>query len=322
MRQRAHWQQQLVEAYHNGHSLLRDLSIPLESVEIDPDSHFPIRVPRFFASLMKPGDPNDPLLRQVLPLQAETHEYPDFVSDPVGDLTADAGNGFIHKYASRILLISHPACAVHCRYCFRRHFPYAEKAQLPAIEAIKAYLDIKPNVDEIILSGGDPLSLPDGQLISFLSKLETLSQIHTIRIHSRFPVVIPDRLTDELIVSLNKLKKKVVLVLHINHPNEISPLLTGKLSRLRITLLNQSVLLRGINDSVSVLAALSRGLFDARILPYYLHQLDRVQGAAHFEVPIETGKQIMHELKTQIPGYLTPRYVLEQSGKPNKTWIA
>jgi EF-P beta-lysylation protein EpmB len=286
---------------------------------------FGLRVPHSYLALMRKGDANDPLLRQVLPIGEELQETPGFSDDPVGDLQAAQGTGILSKYAGRSLLLASAACAVHCRYCFRRAFPYrphlaGRKGWQHSLESLRHH----PDVTEIILSGGDPLTLDDGRLSALIADLDRISHLRRLRIHTRLPVVIPRRITTGLIDSLAGSRLQPVMVLHFNHPRELTEDVTERLKELRITctLLNQSVLLRGINDDVTTLTQLSERLFDASVLPYYLHLLDRVRGAAHFEVGETEACSLMSALRTELPGYLVPRLVQEWPGEPAKTLIA
>jgi EF-P beta-lysylation protein EpmB len=283
---------------------------------------FPLRVPRGYVSRMRPGDPADALLLQVLPLGAEERPVAGFGQDAVGDLASLRGDGLLRKYHGRALLISTGACAVHCRYCFRRHFPYDEQnasrhAWRDALEAIHGDLSL----EEVILSGGDPLSLSDRRLSELASMLDAVPHLRRLRIHTRTPIVLPERVDDALLGWLAQGRLRRVMVLHANHPREIDPAVQAALTRLKktgVTLLNQSVLLRGINDNPETLAQLSERLFEGGVMPYYLHQLDRVQGAAHFEVPVHDAAVIMRKLSARLPGYLVPRLVKETSGAPSK----
>lgn len=295
---------------------------------------FPLLVPRSFLARMRSGDPGDPLLRQVLPLGAEEEPAAGFVADAVGDLAARKVPGLIHKYRGRALLVAAGACAVHCRYCFRRHYPYGDDPRRlddwePALAAIAADLSIT----EVILSGGDPLMLTDARLVALVSRLDAIPHLRRLRIHTRLPIVLPDRVTPELIELLSSTRLATSVVVHANHPNELvgdcaealstlGHAVTGSAMRTnRVMLLNQAVLLRGVNDDTDVLAELSERVFDLGVLPYYLHQLDRVAGAAHFEVPEAAGRELVEELRRRLPGYLVPKYVREVSGEAGKTPI-
>jgi L-lysine 2,3-aminomutase len=283
---------------------------------------FPLRVPRGFAARMRRGDPDDPLLRQVLPLDDEMQPVPGFTPDAVGDGLSRAGQGVIHKYEGRALLVATGSCAVHCRYCFRRHFPYAEESAAAngwqaAVEAIRA----DASITEVILSGGDPLSLATPKLAALTALLAAVPHIRRLRIHTRLPIVLPERIDAECTAWLGTLPWPVAIVVHANHANEFDATVDAAVARLRragATVLNQAVLLRGVNDSVAALAALSERCFDAGVLPYYLHQLDRVTGAAHFEIDDERARVLHAALVARLPGYLVPKLVREVAGDPAK----
>lgn len=284
---------------------------------------FPLKVPRGFVARMRRGDPRDPLLRQVLPLGAELDEVPGFVTDPVGDLAARAGPGLLHKYAGRALLVTTGACAVHCRYCFRSHFPYeAENASRaafgPALDAIRA----DPTVGEVILSGGDPLTLGDRRLATLFERLREIPHVRRVRLHTRLPIVLPERIDAAFLAAWSAVPLQKVIVVHANHAREIDDTVRTAVAGLRstdTTVLNQAVLLRGVNDHVDDLVALSEVLFEAGVLPYYLHVLDRVAGAAHFDLPLERAQRLAAELAARLPGYLVPRLVREEPGAAAKT---
>jgi len=283
---------------------------------------FGLRVPLGFVARMTPGDPRDPLLRQVLPLGEELAPTPGFTSDPVGDGRAETVRGLLRKYDGRALLVASGACAINCRYCFRRDFPYGGHTatgdrRAAAVGAIAG----DPSVTEVILSGGDPLMLSDERLKALTDDLATLPQLTRFRIHTRLPVVLPERVDDGLSDWLASLPWPVVVVVHANHPREIDDTVASALRRLRdagATLLNQSVLLKGVNDDAGILARLSETLFAAGVLPYYLHMLDRVTGTAHFEVEERLARQIMAALANRLPGYLVPRLVREIPGGGSK----
>lgn len=320
-----HWQTALQNAVKDPAELLALLKLPAELLPAAKlaAKQFPLRVPRSFVARMRSGDPHDPLLAQVLPLGAELIATPGFSADPVGDALAKADAGIIHKYNQRALLISTGACAVHCRYCFRRHFPYAdEMAAKSSWQHSLQWLKQNPDINEVILSGGDPLSLTDAKLIPLMEGLAALPQVHTLRLHSRQPVVLPERVTETLIHTLKRSGKQVVLVIHANHPNELDQQVADALNLFYqegIHLLNQAVLLKGVNDDSDTLIGLSRRLFSMQVMPYYLHLLDTVQGAAHFEVGLEKAKRIHKVMCANLPGYLVPRLVKETAGEPNKT---
>jgi EF-P beta-lysylation protein EpmB len=275
---------------------------------------------------MVKGDVADPLLRQVLPLADEQTVYPGYSSDPVGDSAATLSPGLLHKYAGRALLITTGACAVHCRYCFRRHFPYSEAPKSPAdwqpaIDRIAA----DKSIDEVILSGGDPLTLVDAHLVELTGRIARISHVRRLRVHTRLPIVIPQRVTTELIDWLVGTRLTPIIVVHANHAQEIDEATAWALARLvdaGIPVLNQSVLLRGVNDNAEALIGLSRRLVDLRVMPYYLHQLDRVAGGAHFDVPIGRGLKLIESMRRALPGYAVPRYVQEVEGETHKRVLA
>ncbi|MGK0298083.1 MAG: EF-P beta-lysylation protein EpmB [Gammaproteobacteria bacterium] len=321
------WQQQIRNGIKNRDELLQSTG---HDVNCSPAPEkailsFPVRVPEAYLNRIERNNLNDPLLRQVLPLDEEDSVITGFTSDPVGEFNKHASPGLIRKYHGRALLITTSSCAIHCRYCFRRHYPYVENQAgkenwNDALDVLKADPDIK----EIILSGGDPLSLTDNKLESLINQLEQISHLKWLRIHTRMPVVVPTRVTDKLVRAISQNRFKQTLVLHINHPNEIDDEVIRRIRLFHdagVRLLNQSVLLRGINDDALVLAELSDRLYTNDVLPYYLHMLDPVAGAAHFEVNDDAAKNIMHELRSRLPGYLVPRLVREVEGQPYKTPI-
>ncbi|MGF1706661.1 EF-P beta-lysylation protein EpmB [Enterovibrio baiacu] len=283
---------------------------------------FSQRVPQSFIARMEKGNPNDPLLRQVLPVVEEFEETPGFTTDPLEEQDNDVP-GLLHKYKNRVLMIVKGGCAVNCRYCFRRHFPYQDnKGSKETWRETIAYLHAHPEVDEVILSGGDPLMAKDHELKWLVDSIETVPHVKKLRIHTRLPVVIPSRVTAALATLLENTRLKVVLVTHINHANEINDELRNAMATLRqanVILLNQGVLLRGVNDSVDALKNLSNALFEAGILPYYLHVLDRVKGAAHFLVSDDEARSLMAGLLQEVSGYLVPKLTREVGGKASKT---
>ncbi|HET7063886.1 MAG TPA: EF-P beta-lysylation protein EpmB [Rudaea sp.] len=319
------WQELWREAVTDPRELLAELDLQAFASTLLPqsDTGFPLRVPRGFVARMRRGDPHDPLLLQVLPQVRELLEVPGFTRDAVGDLPARTANGVLHKYEGRALLVATGSCAVHCRYCFRRHFPYASQTAAAAgwDEAV-ADVQADESIVEVILSGGDPLSLATAKLAELTRALAPIRHLRRLRIHTRLPVVLPERIDDEFSRWLGALPWPTTIVLHANHANELDASVAAACARLRDSgaiLLNQSVLLRGVNDNASVLADLSERLFDCGVLPYYLHQLDRVAGAAHFEVDDTRARDLVDELRDRLPGYLVPRLVREIAGARAKT---
>lgn len=286
---------------------------------------FPLRVTREYIAKMKKGDINDPLLKQILPVSKELALHPEYSLDPLQELQANPIPGLLHKYYGRILITLTGACAIHCRYCFRRHFPYAENTPgKKGWQKMLAYIESHPEIHEVILSGGDPLIMNDHTLNLFLEDLSAISHVETVRLHSRLPIVLPSRITSEFIVMLKKHRFKFVMVIHANHPNEIDIDVKSACDLLReasITLLNQSVILKDINDSGDILISLSHQLFSCGVLPYYLHLLDKVQGAQHFDVSKKLAKELHAKMKAKLPGYLVPKLVFEQASECSKTWI-
>lgn len=316
------WSQELAEAITDPRTLAAALGLPLEALGA-VETAFPLRVPRSFVARMRPGDPADPLLRQVLPVAAELIEHAGYGPDPLAEAAAQRAPALLQKYRGRALLIATQSCAVHCRYCFRREFPYTAQHSegtrwSEALTAIAA----DASLEEIILSGGDPLSLSNARLSALGGELARIPHLRRLRVHTRQPVVLPSRVDAGLIEWLRSSSLPIVIVLHINHPNEIDSALRAACARLRatgVTLLNQTVLLAGINDDAAVLAALSREMFQAGVLPYYLHALDKVRGAAHFLVPDERAQRLAGELAACLPGYLVPRLVREFPAAASKT---
>lgn len=283
------------------------------------DQGFPLKIPLEFANLIDKNDPNDPLLKQVI--SVKTQEISDFSASPLEDEKNAPMTGLIHKYPNRILLIASRVCAIHCQYCFRQNFNYSEHDAGSNWAAIETYIRQHTEINEVILSGGDPLSLSNEKLKSLIHQIESIAHIKTLRIHSRSVVVTPSRLTSELIQMLDKSTLNVVLVTHINHVNEFSDEFAKAIQKLtNVTLLNQSVLLKGVNDSVSVLSDLSQALFDLGILPYYLHLLDKVSGSEHFLVSDKNAVKLHKALSEKLSGYLVPRLVRDEN-LAAKTWI-
>ncbi|WP_024557237.1 EF-P beta-lysylation protein EpmB [Franconibacter pulveris 1160] len=322
---REDWLSQLADVVTDPDELLQLLNIDTNAeLQAGRDARrlFALRVPRAFIARMEKGNPNDPLLRQVLTSREEFIAAPGFSTDPLEEQHSVVP-GLLHKYRNRALLLVKGGCAVNCRYCFRRHFPYADnQGNKRNWQAALDYIAAHPELDEIIFSGGDPLMAKDRELDWLIAGLEAIPHIKRLRIHSRLPIVIPARITDELTARLERSSLQVLLVNHINHPREIDEEFRGAMARLRkagVTLLNQSVLLRGVNDSAPTLAELSNALFDAGVMPYYLHVLDKVQGAAHFMVSDEEARRIMRELLTLVSGYMVPKLAREIGGEPSKT---
>lgn len=323
------WQQELATAITDVHELLSLLGLEegdvVGGVSLAAAGEFRLRVPRYFVGLMRRGDPEDPLLAQVLPRAAEKRVVEGYVKDPVADLAAACAHGILQKYQGRALMITTGACAVHCRYCFRRHFPYAEQSVLPQWQAALQTLHKRPDITELILSGGDPLSLADRRLSRLVRAAEEIPHLCRLRIHTRLPVVLPARITQRLADLLSDIRLQTVMVIHANHPNEITPELGQALGELRsrgTSLLNQAVLLKSVNDDADTLAELSESLLGIGVLPYYLHLLDPVAGAAHFDVPVERAQRLLEQLRSRLPGYLVPRLVRELAGQPFKVPIA
>lgn len=318
------WKRLWREAVRDPRELLALLGLPEAALRVSAEAaaQFPLRVPRGFVARMRHGDAGDPLLRQVLPLDAEMQPVPGFSLDAVGDAAARAGHGVLHKYHGRALLVATGSCAVHCRYCFRRHFPYAEEtAAADGWRAALAAIREDASIEEVILSGGDPLSLVTPKLAELGAALRKLPHLRRLRIHTRLPIVLPERIDAEFAAWLGTLPWPVTVVVHANHGNEFDLAVDAAMARLRAagaTLLNQAVLLRGVNDSVPALADLSARSFAAGVLPYYLHQLDRVAGAAHFEVADAQARTLHAGLRARLSGYLVPKLVREVAGDASK----
>jgi EF-P beta-lysylation protein EpmB len=326
-RQPPAWQRALQEAVTDPAELLRLLDLGPQWLEPARTAarRFPLRVPRGFVARMRRGDPRDPLLLQVLPLGAELDEVPGYRADPVGDLAAKSGPGVLHKYTGRALLVTTGACAVHCRYCFRRHFPYDEENASrdgfgPALDAIRA----DASLAEVILSGGDPLTLGDRRLSLLFEGLQAIAHVRRVRLHTRLPVVLPERIDRGFLDAWSAVRLQKVTVIHANHAREIDASVRAAVAALRATgttVLNQAVLLRGVNDRSEDLVELSEVLFDAGVLPYYLHVLDPVAGAAHFDLPLEAAQRLLASVSAHLPGYLVPRLVREDPGAAAKTML-
>ncbi len=325
--QATEWQRELTRAFTDPAHLFDYLGLnPAHLADsMAAASQFGLLVPRGYAALMRKGDPADPLLRQVLPQGAELVNRSGFHRDPVGDLESQQAPGLLQKYHGRALLIATGACAVHCRYCFRRHYPYPQAtAGKHRWESTVRHIEHTETLREIILSGGDPLTLSDARLSELSGRLDRIEHLSRLRIHTRLPLVLPERVDERLLDWLAASRLRPVMVIHANHAREFSPAATRALQALRcagVTLLNQSVLLQGVNASANELAELSEALFAGGVMPYYLHALDRVQGAAHFEVHEHKAQALMRELNARLPGYLVPKLVRELPGEAAKTLV-
>jgi len=324
---REDWLTQLADVITDPDELLHILDLNADEELLagrDARRLFALRVPRAFVARMEKGNPHDPLLRQVLTAKEEFIAAPGFSTDPLEEQHSVVP-GLLHKYRNRALLLVKGGCAVNCRYCFRRHFPYSDnQGNKRNWQAAIAYISEHPELDEIIFSGGDPLMAKDHELDWLIGELEAIPHIKRLRIHSRLPIVIPARITETFVARLARSRLQVILVNHINHAQEIGDEFRVAMANLRqagVTLLNQSVLLRDVNDNAQTLADLSNALFDAGVMPYYLHVLDKVQGAAHFMVSDDEARKIMRELLTMVSGYMVPKLAREIGGEPSKTPI-
>lgn len=319
------WQKKLAQGFGSAVELLDYLQLPRTLADGLAEQQFKTRVPRGFAARMQVGNSLDPLLLQVLAVSEELQGVGGFSEDPLQEGGANPVPGLIHKYMNRVLLTITGACAINCRYCFRRHFPYeANNPGQSGWDEAFAYIQANPRITEVILSGGDPLLAKNSILEDLIEKLSLIEHVRTLRIHTRIPVVLPERVDDGLLSCLTKSRLNTVIVLHSNHPQELDHHVAEVCSRLRETgchLLNQSVYLAGINNNAQVLARLSERLFDCGVLPYYLHVLDKVQGAAHFDAPMDEVYAVFQELQCLLPGYLVPRLAIEEPGKLHKTLV-
>ena len=318
------WQRELAGAVRDPLVLMQALGLEGVGVSTDAARQFRLLVPHSYIARMKSGDWNDPLLRQVLPLDDELQAVEGFNHDPVGDQHALVAEGVLHKYHGRVLLVTTGACAVHCRYCFRRHFPYSDSNPVKdEWEGALAYIRVNSDVREVILSGGDPLTLSDERLALFFGQLAEIPHVTRVRFHSRLPVVLPSRIDAGFLQVIAAIPQQVVMVIHANHAQELAADDVQRalvaLHAAGVTLLNQAVLLRGVNDSVQTQVDLSESLFAQRVLPYYLHVLDRVAGAAHFEVPDLEAVHLLDAVRQRLPGFLVPKLVREIAGEPAKT---
>ncbi len=325
------WQQQMKLAIRSPERLARELDLPLDAIcprqaNGCGKGSFPLFVPLPYLARIERGNPQDPLLLQVLPTHQENEMAPGFSEDPIDESSFLAATGLLHKYLGRALMIVSGTCAIHCRYCFRRHFPYSESSGLATgwQEAVD-HLRADNSIREVILSGGDPLTVVDAQLEALIDRLESINHLRRLRVHTRLPVVIPQRITQQLVNRLTCSTLRTVFVIHCNHANEVDSEVAAAVNRLTgnsIPVLNQSVLLRGVNDSLAALTGLSERLIQIGVIPYYLHQLDPVAGAAHFQVPVERGLELVEQMRATLSGYLVPRYVQEIPGLQSKTKLA
>ena len=320
------WQKDLQQVITDPQKLLSLLEIDTNEYlqHFKAKQLFPVRVPLPFIKRMKKKDINDPLLKQVMPLKSEFVVTEGFTTDPLQEHDSVA-EGLLHKYKNRVLMIVKAGCAINCRYCFRRHFPYQENSpNKQRWQQALNYIADHNEISEVIFSGGDPLMANDDYLAWLVGKVEAISHVKRLRIHTRLPVVIPNRITDKLVSILADSRLKATMVFHINHSNEINEEFVNALEPLkiaRIPLFNQSVLLNGINDDADTLIKLSETMFDAGIIPYYLHLFDPVQGAAHFDVKEEKAIKIVNDMLKALPGFLMPKLVREIAGQTNKTPI-
>jgi len=317
------WQNQLARSIKDPEQLLKALELPLEYLPAMQLAHqsFPLRVTQSYLNRIEKNNINDPLLRQILPWAEENVRNIDFSLDPVGDKNAEIEPGLLHKYKNRVLLTLTAACGIHCRYCFRRHFDYSTSNASKHWQKSLSYIQDHRDISEVILSGGDPLSLSDLRLEAMIKDVADISHVNTLRIHTRQIIVLPERVDKNLLRWAKNSQIKIVFVVHINHPNEIDldvQQALNQLANIGITLLNQSVLLRGINDSVEILSKLSQKLFSSNVMPYYIHMLDKVQGAAHFEVKETFASQLIDGLRKELPGYLVPKLVKELPNEASK----
>lgn len=321
------WQECLSDLITDPDELLKIVNLTPEEVNLSKDilREFPLRLPRAFANRIQVGNPKDPLLLQVLPQGQELEEFPGFVTDPLAERQFNPKPGLLHKYTGRVLLMPTSSCAIHCRYCFRRHFPYAEnRPDKKQWQESLLYIRSDSSITEVILSGGDPLAISDKHLEWLLEHLSAIPHIQRVRIHTRLPVVIPQRVTQQLCDLFLRYQLRFVMVLHTNHAQELDDEVKSACAKLKdagVDLFNQSVLLKNINDNAESLISLSERLFSCGITPYYLHILDKVKGAGHFEVDIKMAKSLMIKIRALLPGYLVPTLVQEEASYDNKTPI-
>lgn len=321
------WQQLLSHTIDDPKELLDLLDLPLSFLNGAKQGNdlFSLKVPKPFLQRIEKGNPNDPLLRQVLPLDAESSDIPGYVTDPLAEMAANHSDGLIHKYHGRVLLILSGACAVNCRYCFRRHFPYQDnRLGSEQWQQVLEYLNADSSITEVIFSGGDPLATSDKRLCRMIADLEEIPHLKRLRVHTRLPIVIPQRVTSELTTLFAKSRFDIAMVLHANHANELDQQVEQASADLRavgVTVLNQAVLLKGVNDSLTALTELSEKLFHFGILPYYLFTLDPVKGAAHFDIPDDKAVELHKKMQATLPGYLVPKLAREIPGERSKTLL-
>jgi EF-P beta-lysylation protein EpmB len=328
LKEKTAWQQALSNLITDPKELLAllDLDPALLEAAYAAARQFPLKVPRNYLARIEKNNLHDPLLKQILPLGIELNQEAGYSQDPLQEVKANPRPGLLHKYSSRVLITLSSACAVHCRYCFRRHFPYQDNNPgTSGWQHLLDYIKQDESINEVILSGGDPLTVSDKLLKSFSDQLSLIPHLKRLRLHTRLPIVLPERISDEFLAWISQVSLQTVMVVHVNHANEISDEVKQAMLKLRqagITLLNQAVLLRGVNDDVVVLTNLSEALFAAGVLPYYLHTLDKVEGAAHFDLALEQAQTLHAELMKKLPGYLLPKLVCEQAGQASKTWLS
>lgn len=319
------WQKKLASGFSNAEDLLHFLELPQQHSHPLAEKQFATRIPLGFVQRMQKGNPNDPLLLQVLAVPEELDDVAGYTVDPLHEQQVNPLSGLLHKYHGRVLLTLTGTCAVNCRYCFRRHFPYQENNPgRKGWEAVCDYIAKDTTINEVILSGGDPFLAADSVLLQLIKKLNEIPHLTTLRIHTRVPVVLPERIDNDLLSVLGSSRLNTVVVLHSNHPQELDETVHEaciKLKSIGCYLLNQSVFLKGVNDDAEILALLSHKLFRIGVLPYYLHALDKVKGAAHFDMPLIEIQNIYKLLQSLLPGYLVPRLACEESGQLNKTLI-
>ncbi len=319
------WQQQLQELITDVAELAELLDIAPSAICPKADAAFGLRLPRAMLGKIEKGNVNDPILRQFLPAAREMVPTPGFGLDPLAESESNPVPGLVHKYRGRVLIMAAGHCAVNCRYCFRRHFSYEDnRLSGPNLQRVLQYIADDPSINEVILSGGDPLAVSNRQLTNWIEQLEAIEHLSRLRIHSRLPVVIPERIDSPLLALLASSRLQTVMVIHSNHPNELDTHLAQHMARLRevgVHLLNQTVLLKGVNDCADTLMRLSEDLFKMGVMPYYLHLLDPVQGAADFDVSEKRAKELHQTLMAGLPGYLVPRLVREIAHRPSKTWV-